>query len=588
MPALFLKTNSDMSTKLFEFQVEGCEKLNSILADRRAALLADQPGLGKTIQALSVATDMGFKNVLILCPPTLRSVWRNEAGKHFGHAVQVPKPNKPEIEEGWVCVSYSTIWRDTHAELRRRKWDLLICDEAHLLKSYGLINGGDSKVATCVYQELAPAAGKVIMITGTPIKNRVSEFWPLAQLMMPEVPAMRDRWLFAKRYCNAYKSRFGTDDSGHSNVPELRSRMDAVMVRRMKKDVLKDLPSKIISVIELPPTKEMKVAIDFDSGDVVMGQASVEKIRGRMKEAKDANSIEAFKTAQSELKEVMSVSMDALARMRSKLSTSKAHAAVEYLKILLDGGLESVVVGVWHTEAAAILAEGLASYGVHVLTGETKMHEREAIVEQFQAGVGRVFIGQIIAAGVGITLTRASYVVMVEVPYSPSELSQFLDRCHRIGQVDTVNVDLLAVEDSVDAHVMKSLAGKVEVIAAVMDGRPMKEKRASGRIQASVPLPALGKAMSREVREFCHWHVYKLNRATEEGGVADGKGFSGADEAEGRRLAGLKGIPTDHDFGSMAVIIARHRAQVTTNKADMLATVLSLVAGDQPVAELQG
>jgi SWI/SNF-related matrix-associated actin-dependent regulator 1 of chromatin subfamily A len=577
-----------MSTKLFEFQVEGVAKLDRILVqeDRRAALLADQPGLGKTIQALTAAQDIMSESVLVLCPPTLRSVWRNEAKKHFGFDVQLPKSDKPVINEdgsGWVCVGYSVIWRPSHEELRQRKWDLLICDEAHLLKSYGQINGGDSKVATCVYAELAPFAKKVIMITGTPIKNRVSEFWPLAQLLMPEVEVMKDRYLFARRYCKGHKGRFGYNDSGASNVPELRARMDSVMVRRLKKDVLKDLPAKIISVIELPPSAELRAVIDFDTGEVALGIAAIEAIKRRMGEAKDAGSIDKFKQAQSELKEMVIDSMQDLARMRSKLSIPKAHAAVEYLKILLDGGVESVVVGVWHTEAAEILTEGLAKYGVTVITGETPMSIRDGRVQSFQDGVGRVFVGQILAAGVGITLTRASYVVMVEVPYSPSELSQFIDRCHRIGQTDSVNVDILAVQDSPDSHVMKSLAKKVEVIAALMDGRTMKEKRQHTRIEARVPLPALGQAMSRLVREFCHWHVYKLNQATEKGGVADGKGFSGADEAEGRRLAGLKGIPTDVDFGSMAVIVARHRAQIT-DKPEMMAIVLSLVTGGQAVA----
>jgi SWI/SNF-related matrix-associated actin-dependent regulator 1 of chromatin subfamily A len=565
-------------TKLFQFQEDGVIKMEEIFIDHRCLLLADQPGLGKTIQALSVAIGLGYENVLILCPPTLRSVWKNEALKHFGMPVNLPKPDKPVAVDGWNCAAYSTIWRPSHDGFRRRKkWDLVICDEAHLLKSFGLINGGDSKVATCVYGEILPAAGKVIMITGTPIKNRPSEFWPLAQLLMPDVPVMRDRYLFAKRYCNGYKGRFGYDDSGHSNIPELRARMDPLMVRRLKKDVLKDLPPKLISVIELPPTQEMKVALDFDTGEIAMGIEAIGKIRERMADAKEANSIESFKAAQNALKEVTAHSMDELARLRSKLSKAKAHAAVEYLKIMLDGGVDSVVVGVWHKEAAEILADGLKGYGVHVLTGATLMKERERIVAEFQAGEGRVFIGQILAAGVGLTLTRSSTVVMVEVPYSPSELSQFLDRCHRIGQTDSVDVHLLAVQDSVDVHVMRSLAKKVEVIAALMDGRAMK-KRESGRIHATLPLDELGRAMGRPVRDWAWMAIYKLWRASEGGGVADGKGFSGADEHEGRRLAGLKGVPTDADFGSMAQLVARHRAQVT-DRPEMLAIVMSLVTG---------
>jgi len=558
--------------------------IKEILPVNRVALLADQPGLGKSLQALAVGIDMGHENVLILCPPTLRSVWRNEALKHFGHPIQVPKVDKPKVEDGWVCVGYSTIWRDSHEELRRRRWDLIICDEAHLLKSYGQINGGDSKVATCVYGTLLNRQGsEVIMITGTPIKNRVAEFWPLAQLLMPSHPIMSDRYRFAIRYCKGFKGRFGFDDSGHSNVKELRARISQFMVRRMKKDVLKDLPAKMISVIELPPTREMRMALDFDTGEIAMGAASIEKIRKRMTEAKDAGSIEKFKQAQSELKDVAAQSMEQLARLRSNLSKPKAHAAIEYIKILLEGGVESVVVGVWHKDAADILTEGLADYGVHVLTGATPMADRERRVQQFQEGSGRVFIGQIIAAGVGITLTRSSTVVMVETSYSPSELSQFIDRCHRIGQEDSVDVHLLAVQDSVDVSVMQSLAKKVEVIAALMDGRAMRT-RESGRIQATMPLPALGQAMSRPVREFCHWHVYKLWQAMEKGGVADGKGFSAADEAEGRRLAQLKSIPKLEDFGSMAVICARHRAQIEDNPPGMLNVILQLVTGSDKVA----
>lgn len=576
-----------MNTKPFPYQVEGIERMKEMLPANRVVLLADQPGLGKSLQALAVGIDLGYPNVLVLCPPTLRTVWRNEANKHFGHAIQLPKVDKPKVHDGWVCCGYSAIWRNSHTEIRRRKWDLIICDEAHLLKSYGQINGGDSKVATCVYGELLNRPGsEAIMITGTPIKNRVSEFWPLAQLLQPDEPVMKNRFLFARRYCNGFKGEWGYNDSGHSNVKELRARMDAFMIRRMKKDVLKDLPPKTISVIELPPTREMKVALDFDTGEIAMGAASIEKIKQRMAEAKAANSIEDFKKAQAELKDIGGHTMDALARLRSQLSGPKAHAAVEYIKLMLDGGVEAVVVGIWHKEAAAILTDGLADYGVIVLTGDTPMGDRDRLVQQFQEGHGRVFIGQIIAAGVGITLTRASEVVMVETSYSPSELSQFTDRCHRVGQTDCVNVHLLAVQDSVDASTLHSLAKKVEVIAAAMDGRTMRT-RESGRIQPSVSLEALGQAMGRPVREFCHWHLYKLNEASNKGEVADGKGFSGADQAEGRRLAGLKGIPTIRDYGGMAVIIARHRAQIPDNPPGMLAMIVSLVTGGQGVDGLQ-
>jgi hypothetical protein len=85
--------------------------------------------------------------------------------------------------------------------------------------------------------------------------------------------------------------------------------------------------------------------------------------------------------------------------------------------------------------------------------------------------------------------------------------------------------------------------------------------------------------MGRPVREFCHWHIYRLWKETEKGGVADGKGFSGSDEAEGRRLAGLKGIPRDADFGSMAQLVARHRGQIPDNPPGMMAIVMSLVTG---------
>ena len=160
---------------------------------------------------------------------------------------------------------------------------------------------------------------------------------------------------------------------------------------------------------------------------------------------------------------------DGLSTMRRELGVLKADPATDYIRNLLDSGTDKVVLFAHHKEVLLTLKEKLKAYSPVLLYGPTPKTERQAIVEKFQSDKDcRVFIGGIIPCGEGITLTAASRVIFAEFSWVPGQNAQCEDRCHRIGQRDSVIVDYLVYPDSLDYNVLKSQSRKSLNIREVM------------------------------------------------------------------------------------------------------------------------
>jgi len=392
---------------------------------RDATLFGDEMGLGKTIQAIGVLNATRPETVLVVCPASLKLNWRNELQRWLVDERRIDIvngggevfPAAPDI----VVINYDVLTKHA-ADLHGRTWGLVIIDEAHYIKN---------PKAKRTKAALAIQADRKLLLTGTPIPNRPIELQPLAGYLAPE--KFGNFFGFGKKFCAAHRNNWGWDFSGASNLPELQEQLrSSILVRRLKADVLEELPAKQRQVI------------------VLDGRDYAEELRLE-------------KLAEAAL-EVTSpeVRFEELSEVRHRLAVAKVPAILEHLKAIDH----PVVVFAHHKDVVAALAAELDAV---TLTGDHTTEERQAAVESFQRGDVQYFIGSIGAAGVGITLTRASHVVFAELDWVPGNLSQCEDRCHRIGQHDSVLVQHLVVDDSVDARQVHLVVNKQKVLDASLD-----------------------------------------------------------------------------------------------------------------------
>jgi SWI/SNF-related matrix-associated actin-dependent regulator of chromatin subfamily A-like protein 1 len=473
------------------FQRAGIAYALDVMAQGRGVLIGDEMGLGKTIQAIGILNSLAdrFARTLVVCPASLRLNWAREiqawavaplqvAIVTGGSSTDVDIVHRPDEPRGEVVIINYDLLRKHRASLRAgRPYDLLIVDEAHYLKSakaqrtvevLGKWDRDESK-------RVAPIpAERRIFLTGTPLPNRPAELYTLAKAMDHETFGNWRR--YHTTYCAATQTRWGWDVSGASNLDELQDLLRRrVMVRRLKRDVLTELPAKRRQVIDIPANglgpmvaKQRKAA-----------EASEAKLAA-LRAARDAAEVDSveYRAAVEALTEAAQVAFEEMSRERHELALAKLPKAAEYIVEASED--QPVVVMAHHLDVIERLQSALTEAGRRVvtLTGETSMADRQAAVDSFQAGEADVFIGNIQAAGVGITLTRSSLVIFFELDWVPGNISQAEDRCHRIGQHDSVLVQHLVIDGSLDATMARTLVEKQEVLDAALDADTQAHKLA--------------------------------------------------------------------------------------------------------------
>lgn len=429
---------------LYPYQAAGVEYMaEQFSSGRRAMLLGDQPGLGKTPQAARLADEMNWKNLLVVCPASLRLNWVRELRRwrRFGSDPVAVLNGKSYPKHGCtVVVSYNIfiqgIWKET---LMKHPFDAMVLDESHFCKD----PKAQRTKALLGKDGMAKAVKSVLMLSGTPIPNRAPEFYGMLKKFEP-VAFPWNYWAFCDRYTTSFQGRFGRQFTGSKNEDDmfLRLRGSGFMLRRRKADVLLDLPAKRHQMVVFPADgatkKVLKKEESFNAQEIVEHGVPFGS---------------------------------ALPEIRKEMGIAKVGVCVEYIKGLLDGGTEKILVGAHHIDVLESLRKGLEPYGVALVRGDVPPVKRQAEVDRFQTDPDcRVFIGQLTAAGTGITLTAATDVVFVEASWVPGDNEQFFDRIHRIGQRNSVLAHYLVVEGSLDAKILGSAASKEEGISKIMDG----------------------------------------------------------------------------------------------------------------------
>lgn len=416
------------------YQVEGIE----FGRKRNSVLFGDEMGLGKTVEAIGwLNCHPEIETLLVVCPATLKVNWARELNK-------------------WLispCVEITIINYDMLHTLDTDKvYDVAILDEAHYIKN--------PKALRSRYSRAIQAKNK-LCLTGTPLLSRPIELWHLLHFLAPELWPMNSYMNFARRYCGAYQKRVPTkggwrwvwDVNGATHLDELHTHLSYIMIRRLKSEVMEELPPKRRQIIEIPPTglnatlrEELKAAAKYVAEIIQDYSADVESL--------DA---------------ALTVAWNQMAELRHRAGLAKLPMAIELIHDAVEAS-GKVVIFAHHRDVIEGLRDALVDYHPSVIHGGTPQAARQAEVDRFQNDKSvKVFIGQIQAAGVGITLTAASHVIFVELDWVPGTVSQAEDRCHRIGQKNSVLVQHLVLENSLDAVMAKTLIRKQSIVEKTLN-----------------------------------------------------------------------------------------------------------------------
>jgi superfamily II DNA or RNA helicase len=435
-------------------------------------LIADEMGLGKTIQGIgAINADQLARRVLIICPATLKLNWKKEFAKwdtkNLSCDVVTTKTKQfPALDV--VIINYE-LMKKWQKELRAYEWDVMIVDEAHYVKNPTTIRAQEifgrkrartkeirddatGEVTTETRLPLEPIqARRRLFLTGTPIVNKPIELWPLIEALDPQGIG-RNRMKYAKRYCGAFYNGFGWDFNGASNLDELQDILRSkFMVRRLKKDVLKELPAKVRQVLVLEAGPKLKELLEKE-------KQAYEDYSKYLKEGE-------FETPD----------FGEMSKMREQVAVAKIPFIIDHVKAALEE-TDKICVFVNHHSVVDALSAAFSGCSVSI-DGRTALEDRQLATERFQGDSNvRVFIGTIRAAGVGITLTASSTVIFGELDWVPGNVSQAEDRCHRIGQTDTVFVRHLVLEGSLDERMAQIIVDKQEVIDKALDTAPAPAK----------------------------------------------------------------------------------------------------------------
>ena len=472
-----------LTGQLREFQKKG---VAYILARNGSGIIADEMGVGKTVQAIGLCAHMNtHRPALVVCPASLKYNWAKEIKKWMPQSTIYIVSGRPSKTNNKInnidfmyhkgtdsndcifIINYDIIANNVKKEVDKRtkkpkivelpgtgwitkliayKFKIIIFDEAQYL-----VNKKAQRTKACL--KLAKKIDNKIVLSGTPITNRPVEFYNVLNMVHPYL--FTNFMKFAQRYCDAKHDGYGWNFKGASNTKELHSIVSkACVIRRRKKDVLKELPpkNKAIIPIQITNTREYKKAAS-DLSEWL-------KEKGNYTQAETAKKHEAL------------MRIEALKQLAVK---GKLQQCITWIHDFIANG-EKLVVFATHTDVINTIVKefGLINTkkGICVkVTGEDSPESRQNSVDAFQNNDNcRLFVGNIKAAGVGLTLTAAANTCFLELEWSPGLMDQAEDRVHRIGQKYNVTAWYLLARHTIEEDIAELLDEKSAILSAVLDG----------------------------------------------------------------------------------------------------------------------
>ncbi|XP_031737884.1 SWI/SNF-related matrix-associated actin-dependent regulator of chromatin subfamily A-like protein 1 isoform X2 [Cucumis sativus] len=455
------KLPADIESMLLPFQREG---VRFILQHGGRALLADEMGLGKTLQAIAVAACVREAwPVLILTPSSLRLHWAamiqqwlkipssdihvvlsQYCGSNKGGFTILSSSSKSSLHLDGLfnIISYDVVQKLQNI-LMASEFKVVIADESHFMK-----NAQAKRTVACV--PVIQKAQYAILLSGTPALSRPIELLKQLEALYPNV--YKNVHEYGNRYCKG--GTFGLYQ-GASNHVELHNLMKAtLMIRRLKKDVLSELPQK----------RRQQVFLDLAEKDIREIRAlfcELEVVKGKIKACR-SEEVESLKFQQKNL----------INKIYTDSAEAKIPAVLNYLETVIEAGCKFLVFA-HHQPMIDAIHQFFQKKKVNCIRidGGTPPAMRQALVSEFQQKDSiMAAVLSIKAGGVGLTLTAASTVIFAELSWTPGDLIQAEDRAHRIGQVSSVNIHYLLANDTVDDIIWDVVQSKLENLGQMLDG----------------------------------------------------------------------------------------------------------------------
>jgi len=444
-----------------DWQVEGAE----FLAARQHAFLADEPGCGKSCQAIRACDLVGADNILILVPASVRVNWLREFEKfsvYDREGVAILDGKTAPAVKGLTVCSYDLLANEKlRKSLQARRWDVLILDEAHGLKTprakrtkwvYGRKSDSDTG--------LAAVSTRVWRLSGTPAPNHVDELWTHLRSSSLFSGSYHD---FISEFCTGFTSDFGFRITGTKNAQRLRALLKPFMLRRKKVDVLPKLPILTIEHHTIEPAPVDHEV--FFPNTLLTGTGELHReveaqnalLRGLPKDSDDV--------------------IDRLRQLAPSAGTLRKYIGLSklpgYLAIirpeLRERRYDKLVIGAWHADVIEALQRELREFNPVTMYGGTPADKRQTRIDKFKSNrTCRVMICQV-KVGIGFNATAAYTVDVLEPSWVPAENKQLIDRCHRIGQDAPVTARFFGCGRSVDEDISKALANKARELAKVFE-----------------------------------------------------------------------------------------------------------------------
>ena len=411
------------------------------LAGSKRFILADDMGLGKTTSTIIAALETGSKKILIVCPASLKINWQREIENYSDRPVFICEGKKFSTEHDFVIINYDILknFHDPKSKeltlLEQCNFDLVILDEAHMISNA-------QAQRTKIINSFVKKINRVWLLTGTPMTSRPMNYYNLLSII--ESPVAQNWMAYAIRYCQGYQFKAGNrkvwNVSGASNLEELRDRTSKQILRRLKEEVL-DLPDKIITPVYLR-----------------LQSKEYENLMGEYYDWYDKNPDESSS---------LTVQFSKLMKVRKVIANEKTRQTIEFAENILEQG-KKVIIFTNFTDSLQTIYQHFGKQAVY-LDGSCSNSVRQQAVDSFQnEDKIKVFVGNLKAAGVGLTLTSAEVVIMNDLSFVPAEHAQAEDRAYRYGQKSNVLVYYPLYENTIEGAIYDILNTKKQIIRTVM------------------------------------------------------------------------------------------------------------------------
>ena len=440
------------------YQRTGYKWLRTLDATGFGGILADDMGLGKTLQVISVlkaAKEEGREGTsLVVCPASLVYNWKEEF-RRFAPDLQVTavagnqKERKEQIagynSQDVLVTSYDLLKRDI-AEYEGKTFNFQIIDEAQFIKNHS--------TAAAKAVKLIQSSTKYAL-TGTPIENRLSELWSIFDYLMPG-------FLYDYKTFREEMETPIVKSADEDAMERLKKMVSPFILRRLKQDVLKDLPAKLEEIRYAHFENEQKKVYD---GQVL-----------HMKEVLENESEESFNKSKlqvlAELTKIRQICCDpSLILENYKGESAKREACLALIESAIEGE-HRVLLFSQFTSMLALLEKDLEEKGIayYKITGETPKEKRLELVDDFNSGSTPVFLISLKAGGTGLNLTGADVVIHYDPWWNVAAQNQATDRAHRIGQTKVVSVYKLIAQDTIEDKIVMMQEKKKDLAEQVLSG----------------------------------------------------------------------------------------------------------------------